>query len=91
MFIFELQALGDLMMRILLYNEHQEYKLGCKEKIYFRVLIVLNGLCIYDVHFEMYVMSKRNPKIFIFVYEMLCHWSTSEMNLAAMICRQWDM
>ena len=31
-FIFELQALGDLMMRILLDNEHQEYELECKEK-----------------------------------------------------------
>ena len=62
-FIFELQALSDLMM---LYNEHQEYELEYKEKIYFRVLIVLNGLCIYDVHFKMYVMSKRNPRIFYF-------------------------
>ena len=50
------------------------------------VLIVLNGLCIYDVHFEMFVMSKRNPRIFLFfVYETLCHWSTSETNLAATI------
>ena len=58
----------------------------CKEKLYFRVLIVLNGLCIYDVHFEMYVMSKGNPRIFLFfVYEMLCHCSTSEMSLAATI------
>ena len=31
-FIFELQAPGDLMMRILFYNDHQEYELECKEK-----------------------------------------------------------
>ena len=63
-FIFELQALGDLMMCSLFYNKHQKYGLECKEKKYYRVLIVLNGLCIYEVHFEMHVMS--NPRFFIF-------------------------
>ena len=43
MLIFELQALSDLMMHILYYNKHQEYELECKEKMYYRVLIVLNG------------------------------------------------
>ena len=32
----------------------------------YRVLIALNGLCIYDIYFEMYIMSKRNPRIFYF-------------------------
>ena len=59
------------MMRILLYNEHQESELECKEKIYFRVLIVLNDLCIYDVHFEMHVMSKRNPGDFLIFNALL--------------------
>ena len=35
-FIFELQALNDLMMCILFYNEHQEYE--HKEKKYYRVI-----------------------------------------------------
>ena len=28
----------DLMMHILLYNEHQEHELECKEKIYYMIL-----------------------------------------------------
>ena len=50
------------------------------------LLFVLNGLHIFDVYFQMHVMSKRRPRIFlIFVYEMFCHWSTSDTNLVGMI------
>ena len=36
-----------------------------------QLLFVLNGLHIFDVYFQMHVMSKRCPRIFlIFVYEM---------------------
>ena len=82
-FIFELQALSDLMMHILLYNEHQEYELECKEKIYYRVLMIYV--------FVMYILKcvlcpNKTPGLFLFlVYEMLCHWSTLKTNLAAMI------
>ena len=40
-----------------------------------RLLFVLNGLHIFDVYFQMHVMSKSHPRIFlIFAYEILCHW-----------------
>ena len=48
---FDLQALGDLMMCILFYNEHQEHESQYKEKIHYTLLFVLNGLCIFDAHF----------------------------------------
>ena len=47
-----------------------------------QLLFVLNGLHFFDLYFQMHVMSKRRPRTFlIFVYEMLCHWSTSDTNL----------
>ena len=33
--ISKLQALGDLIVHILFYNDHQEHELECKEKIYY--------------------------------------------------------
>ena len=48
-----------------------------------RLLFVLNGLHIFDVYFQMHIMSKRRPRIF--VYEMLCHWFTSDTNLVGTI------
>ena len=51
-----------------------------------QLLFVLNGLHIFDVYFQMYVMFKRRPRIFyIFDYEMLCHWFTSGKNLVGTI------
>ena len=50
----ELQVLGDVMMRILFYDDQQEHELECKEKIHLILLFVLYGLvllCICDVHF----------------------------------------
>ena len=49
--IFDLQALSDLMMCILFHNDHQEYELEYKEKIHLILLLVMYGLCIFDVHF----------------------------------------
>ena len=44
------------------------------------------GLHIFDVYFQMHVMSKCRPRIFlIFVYEMPSHWSTLGTNLVGMI------
>ena len=72
------------------YSEHQEHGLtlglSIKKRYITRLLFILNGSLVFDVHFEMLVMSKRNPRIFLFfVYEMLCHWSTSETNLVETI------
>ena len=50
------------------------------------LLFALNGLHIFDVYFQMHVMSKRCPRIFlVFVYEMLCHWCTLDTNLVGTI------
>ena len=49
--IFDLQALNDLMMRILFYNEHQEHESQYIEEMHYTLLFVLNGLSIFDVHF----------------------------------------
>ena len=52
--IFDLQVLGDLMIRILFHNDQQEHELEYKEKIHLIFLFVLYGLvllCIFDVHF----------------------------------------
>ena len=50
--IFDLQVFGDLMMRILFYDDQQEHKLEYKEKIHLILLYVLYGLlCIFDVYF----------------------------------------
>ena len=62
--ISDLQALDDLLV---FYNEYQDHKL---ERYIACLLFVLDGLCIFDVHFKMHV-TKQSPKIF--VYEMLCH------------------
>ena len=52
MYVFYLQVLGDLMMCILFYNDHQKHELEYKEKIHLILLFVLYGLlCIFDVHF----------------------------------------
>ena len=37
--IFDLQVLGDLMMCILFYNDHQEHELEYKEKIHLNTLV----------------------------------------------------
>ena len=67
-------------MRILLYNEHHEYELECKKRknMHYRILIVLNGYVFMIYIFEMYVMSKQNPRIFYSLF-MKCfviglHW-----------------
>ena len=60
--ISDLQALDDLLM---FYNECQEHGL---EQYITCLLFVLDGLCIFDVHFKMHVMTKRNPKIFYFLW-----------------------
>ena len=86
MFIFELQALSDLKMSILFYNEHQEYELECKEKIHYRIL---NGLCIYDVrilkvciynvHIRKCILCPNETSTFFYFLCMKCivialHW-----------------
>ena len=51
-----------------------------------RLLFVLNGQHIFDVYFQMHIMCKRHPRtLLMFVYEMLCHWSTSDTNLVGTI------
>ena len=56
------------------------------------LLFVLNGLHFFDLYFQMQVMSKRRLRIFlIFIYEMLCHWSTSGTNLVGMIRSRQEM
>ena len=53
-----LQVYSDLMMHILLHNEHQEHKLEYKEEIHYILLFVMNGLCIFDVPFKSQGMLK---------------------------------
>ena len=68
------------------YSEHQDHGFEYKEEIHYTAVVYIEWLTCFDVHFEMLVMSKRNPRIFLFfVYEMLCHWSTSETNLVETI------
>ena len=33
-----------------------------------RLLFVLNGLHVFDLYFQMHVMSKRRPRTFLFLY-----------------------
>ena len=55
--IFDFQALRELTMHILFYNEHQEHESQYKEKIKYTLLFVLNSLCIFDGRFQMHSMS----------------------------------
>ena len=67
--ISDLQKLDDLLV---FYNEYQEHEL---KRYITCLLFALDGLCIFDVHFKMYVMSKRNPKIFYFLcFVIKLHW-----------------
>ena len=60
--IFDLQVFGDLMMYILLYNDHQEHKLEYKEKMYLILLFVLCGLlCFLMYIFKCMVYTNAAP------------------------------
>ena len=49
-------------------NEHQEHGLEYKKRCITQLLLVLNGLHIFDVYFQMHVMFKRRPRIFQFLH-----------------------
>ena len=56
------------------------------EKMHYMTVVCTKWLHIFDMYFQMHVMSKCHPRTFlIFVYEMLCHCSTSDMNLVGTI------
>ena len=53
---FDLQVLGDPMMRILFYDDQQEHELEYKENIYLILLLELYGL-VYYYAFLMYILN----------------------------------
>ena len=59
--------IGDLIMCILFYNDHQEHELEYKEKIHLILLFILYGLIyIFDVHFKCMVCTNAAQDFFIF-------------------------
>ena len=56
--IFDLQTLSDLMMCILLYNEHQERESDYKEMIHYILLFVLIGYVLLNTLSLIYIGDK---------------------------------
>ena len=66
--------------------------IGILKKKHYTTVVCTEWLHIFDVYFQMYVMSKRLPRIFsIFAYEMFYHWSTSDTNLVETILKRQEM